>query len=297
MEAISILIKIMLFVIPLIVFIGMYKTQWNIVKQLSKEKSTNAVLNLLKEENAYEVSRYKKERKYFSVGYLDEYLSTKGGYYMFNWLNPATFLMVKFGLSILFLILGFLLANMGLYLSFPVSLLIGFVTAIAGFFVFDLVINISNESDNDEMVDDIHAIFNVLRMQARAGVFLSTSISECYLSVKQPRLKAALLEMSNKISLTNDLETAVYEFNRKFDNRYIDTLCITINQAQKSGKSVKLLEDLSKQIEDIQLAANIREKEKMDTKTQVFELIIYVDLLAIVLYALVIEMINTFSAF
>ena len=294
MNVLNILIHIMLILIPIIVLVGMYKTQWRIVKEQSREKSKKTVLSMLKDNNAYEVDKYRSNRSYFSVGRLDEYLSTHGGYYMFKWLDPASFIIVKFVCSLIFLLIGFMLCHSTLYLDFTYSIIVGIFTGIAGFFVFDLLLNVSDESDNEEMISDIHTIFNILRIQTRAGVFLSESLSECYLSVKNDRLKTALLEMTNKIAVTNDLETAIEEFNAKFNNSYIDTLCITLRQAQTSGKSLKLLEDLSKQIEDIQLAANIRERERMDTKVQVFELIVFVDLLAIVLFALALEMVNIF---
>lgn len=297
MNIIIILINIMLIVIPLIVLIGMYKTQWRMVKEQSREKSKNVVLSMLKDKNAYEVDKYKTNRNYFSVGHLDDYLSSRGAYYMFKWLDPAMFLIVKTVVAILFLVLGFMLCHSVLYLTFTYSIIIGLFFAVGGFYLFDLLINISDESDNEKMLNDIHTIFNILRIQTRAGVFLSESLSECYLSVKNDRLKTAFLEMTNKIAITNDLEESIDDFNRKFNNRYIDTLCITLKQARVSGKSLKLLEDLSKQIEDIQLASNIREREKMETKVQFFELIVFVDLLAIVLYALAIEMVNTFQAF
>ena len=47
-----------------------------------------------------------------------------------------------------------------------------------------------------------------------------------------------------KIVIKNDIESAVIEFNKCFENSYIDTLCVTIKQSLESGKSVQILEDL-----------------------------------------------------
>ena len=62
---------------------------------------------------------------------------------------------------------------------------------------------------NSEVEKDETIIFNndisTLKIQTKAGVFLSYSLSECYLIVKNARLKAAMLEMTNKIVIKNDV--------------------------------------------------------------------------------------------
>lgn len=280
------LIYIMLAVIPLIVFIGMYKTQWYMVKERSREQSRKAVLSLLKEENAYEVHQYNKSQGYFSISQIDKYLTSHGGYYMFKKLDPSSFIIIKFIIALVFFIMCLLFMTQSTNTTTFVACCASLILGIAGFFAFDLLINVSNDSDNEEMIDDIYTIFNVLKIQSKAGVYLSESLNECYLSVKNKRLKEALLEMINKISLKNDMNTAIDEFNEKFENSYIDNLCVTLKQAQTSGQSIKLLNDLSKQIEDMQIALNIRERNKMDTRVQILEVAVFVCLIAIVLVTL-----------
>lgn len=290
-NVIDILQLIFLILIPILVFVVIYKIKWNVVANKAGSKVKKSVLNML--ESNEEEDRLKMKKGYFNLERIDTYLRAKGGYYMFDWLEPFTFMMIKFGVAILFFIVGLSLIKNNLLLA----LIIGAVLAVGGFFAFDLLINVANDSDNDDMLNDIKSIFDTLKIQTKAGVFLSYSLSECYLIVKNARLKAAMLEMTNKIVIKNDIETAVTEFNKCFENSYIDTLCVTIKQSLESGKSVQILEDLSTQIADMQHAINIREREQMDSRIQLLEVLVFVGLIGSVLYALVIQMMGSMGGF
>lgn len=279
-----------LILIPIIVAIFVYKSQWGVMAKNVNAKVKKSVLDVLENTETEDLTKNKKS--YFNLERIDTFLRSHGGYYMFDWLEPFTFMMIKAGLALLFFIVGLSLGG-----SLLIGLILGTVLAVIGFFAFDFIIKVANDSDNDDMMDDIKSIFDTLKIQTKAGVFLSYSLSECYLIVKNARLKAAMLEMTNKIVIKNDIESAVTEFGKNFDNAYIDTLCITIKQSMESGKSVQILEDLSKQIADMQHAINVREREKMDSRIQALELGIFVGLIGAVLYALVIQMMGSMSGF
>ena len=280
-----------LLLIPIIVMVFVYKTQWGVLAGKANAKVKKSVLDML--ENNEEEDRLRNKRGYFNLERIDSYLRSHGGYFMFDWLEPFTFLMIKIGLALLFFAVGVSIIKGNLLLA----IIIGAVLSVVGFFSFDFIINVANDSDNDDMLTDIKAIFDTLKIQTKAGVFLSYSLCECYLIVKNARLKAAMLEMTNKIVIKNDIESAVTEFNKCFENSYIDTLCITIKQSMESGKSVQILEDLSKQIADMQHAINIREREKLDSRIQLLEVLVFVGLIGAVLYALVIQMMGSMSGF
>lgn len=279
-----------LILIPIIVAVFVYKSQWGVMAKNVNAKVKKSVLDVLENTETEDLTKNKKS--YFNLERIDTFLRSHGGYYMFDWLEPFTFMMIKAGLALLFFIVGLSLGG-----SLLIGLILGTVLAVIGFFAFDFIIKVANDSDNDDMMDDIKSIFDTLKIQTKAGVFLSYSLSECYLIVKNARLKAAMLEMTNKIVIKNDIESAVTEFGKNFDNAYIDTLCITIKQSMESGKSVQILEDLSKQIADMQHAINVREREKMDSRIQALELGIFVGLIGAVLYALVIQMMGSMSGF
>lgn len=278
---------IMLIFIPILTLVAVYKINWKVVSKSVNDRLRTQVLGMLTTEE--EVN---ENKGYFDLERIDKYLKNHGGYYMFTWLDPFTFIMIKIGVALLAFLTVFSLITS----SIPLALFAGAVAAVFGFFGFDLVLNIANDSDNDEMLADVKSIFDTLRTQTKAGVFLTNSLAECYMIVANARLKSALLDMTNKIIIKNDIEDAVKEFNEEFDSPYIDTLCVTILQSMESGKSVQILEDLSKQIADMQSAINIREQEKLDAKIQVLEMLIFVGLIGAVLFVLIMSMFGQFTS-
>lgn len=286
-QIITIFKYILLGAIPFFTLYFVYKVDWNVITKSANEKLRSQVLGLLESDDAIE-----EKSSYFDLERIDRYLRTHGGYYMFSWLDPFSFLMIKLGAALLGFLVVFSLMPNNLILAF----LGGLGGAVVGFFAFDWILNIANDSDNEEMLSDVKSIFDTLRTQTKAGVFLSNSLTECYMIVSNARLKSALLDMTNKIVIKNDIEDAVREFNKEFDSPYIDTLCVTILQSMESGKSVQILEDLSKQISDMQSAINIKEQERLDAKIQLLEMGVFVGLIGSVLYVLVMSMSGQFAS-
>ena len=57
------------------------------------------------------------------------------------------------------------------------------------------------------------------------------------------------------------------------------------------------LEDLSLQMNDLQHAINLKEKEALDRKVQIIELLIFVGLLAVTIFSLGMEVISSILTF
>lgn len=154
------------------------------------------------------------------------------------------------------------------------------------FFIPDILIKFSNSSDNDAMLSDIESIYDIMRIQARAGVFVQDSLLDCYISSKNKRLKAALLELCNQISTSSTMEEAVSEFEVKFNNNHIDILCIILRQAQTSGKTVQILSDMSEQIRQVRHSLAMKEEGRLERRIEVLELMIFIGVLAIGIYSM-----------
>lgn len=169
--------------------------------------------------------------------------------------------------------------------------------AVLGAELPDIFADISNEADNREMLEDIRTIFDTVRIQAKAGVFVTVSVMDCYLIVTHPRLKAALLEFNNRILAKNSLTEAIDGLEARFDNRYIDSFCIVLRQAMVSGRSVRILTDLSNQMTDVEHALRLRKKEKLDRKIQLLELLLFTGLLAVCIYAIAVEIMGAVMKF
>lgn len=104
-------------------------------------------------------------------------------------------------------------------------------------------------------------VYHALEIQIRAGVYVTDALAECYGSVQEPRLKQALLDLAGDIVMKADIFDAMERFQGKFDNRYIDSLCITILQALESGRAVELLGDIAEQIKDME--STVMERKKL----------------------------------
>ena len=278
LEHIVILKNILLFMIPVILFIILMKSRWKESALKVSDAGNDFVGRILK----------KSKLNYFQYDSIETFLNTKGAVYMFGTMaNPVIYMLIK---TLAFLLLFMTGVSVG---GFALAFLLG----ITGFFLPDVLLTVSNSADNDAMLGDIKCIYDTLRIQTKAGVFLSASLSECYLAVRNRRLKSALLELTNDISTRRDIDDALERFNEKFDCGQIDIFCIVIRQSMESGRSVKVLEDLSLQMNDLQHAINIKEKEALDRKVQIIELLIFIGLLAVTVYSLGVEVMSSILVF
>ena len=278
LEQVVLMKNILLVILPVLLMLALWKLGWKESVSRISDKGADFAGRILK----------KSKMSYLNFDSMQRFLTTKGAVYMFgDAATPVSFLAVKAISCLLLFITGMSLGG----------ILLGIVLGITGFFVPDMLLNLSNSMDNDAMLSDIKCIYDTLRIQTKAGVFLSASLCECYLAVRNRRLKSALLELSNDISTRYEIEDSLERFNEKFDCGQIDIFCIVIRQSMESGRSVKVLEDLSMQMNDLQHAINLKEKEALDRKVQIIELLIFVGLLAVTVYSLGVEVMSSILNF
>ena len=110
-------------------------------------------------------------------------------------------------------------------------------------------------------------------------------------------MKQALLELAGDLVMRAELEEQLVKFQGKFDNRYIDSLCMILLQAMESGQSVDLLGDLSEQIKDMEAAVLGQKKEALDRSVTFYQLGILVAVMGLVLYACVTQMFTAVTGF
>ena len=278
LEQVVLLKNILLVVLPILLLLIFMKIKWKENMEKTMDAGADFAGRILK----------KSKMSFLNFDSIQRFLKSKGAVYLFgDTATPVTFVTVK----VLLLLLLFL---MGVSIG---GILPGMFFGMVGFFLPDMLLTISNSADNDAMLEDIKCIYDTLRIQTKAGVFLSASLCECYLAVKNRRLKSALLELTNDISTRHEIEDALERFNEKFDCSQIDIFCIVIRQSMESGRSVKVLEDLSLQMNDLQHAINLKEKEALDRKVQIIELLIFVGLLAVTIFSLGMEVISSILTF
>ena len=144
-----------------------------------------------------------------------------------------------------------------------------------------------NKRDNNRMLPEIKLIYHALEIQIKAGVYVTDALTECYGSVRQPRLGQALLDLAGQIVMQSDIYEALDCFQKKFDNRHVDSLCITILQACESGQAVELLGDIGEQLKDMEAAVMNSKKSSLDRSITFYQLGILVAVMIVIVYACV----------
>ncbi len=217
----------------------------------------------------------------------DWLLRNGAGYHYASGVTPEGLLTV----SVLLGALGFWLGSaMGeVIIGVPVALVLGALP-------FGLL-PVLNRSDNEKMLPEIRMIYHALAMQIRSGVYVTDALAECYSAVENPRLQDALLALAGDLVMKSDLFEALDKFQRKFDNRYIDSLCITVISAMESGRAVELLGDISEQVKDMEQAVLSRRKAALDRSTTFYQLGILSAVLGIAIYSCVEYMLNSVAGF
>lgn len=191
-----------------------------------------------------------------------------------------------------FLMCRWLLLILGVLVFAPVFSKGAFV---AGGFLFFLpvwMLLYLNSRDNERLLPELKLVYNALELQIRAGVYVTDALTECYGSVREKRLRDALLDLAGDIVLRADIYEAMDKFQSRFDNRYIDSLCITILQALESGQAVEVLADIGEQIRDMEQAVLERKKAALDRSLTFYQLGILVVVMGIALYACVTHMLG-----
>lgn len=212
--------------------------------------------------------------KTFNYDMIEEYINSSGLAFMTNYkITPLTYMLLRIGLALFAMILGMQL-----------NLFAGLLLLPIGYFGLDFIINMSDKADNDKMLSDIEDVYDTLRIQTKAGVYITSVLTDCYLVVKNKRLKSAFLKLTSDIAAKNDIDTALDDFRGKFRNEYIDTLVIIIKQSMQTGQAAKMFEDIREQISDINAAMVINEKNYINSKIILVQMIVYVAIIVVSVY-------------
>lgn len=196
-----------------------------------------------------------------------------------KWINPTGYLALRIVCALL-----------GLVALSGISIGYGVLAAVLLFYIPGWMLLYLNKKDNVRLLPEMKLVYHALELQIRAGVYVTDALAECYGSVQDGRLRQALLDLAGDIVMKSDIYEALEHFRRKFENRYIDALCITILQALESGQAVELLSDISEQIKDMEATVMASKKGALDRSITFYQLGVLAAVLAVVLYACVTHM-------
>jgi Flp pilus assembly protein TadB len=227
------------------------------------------------------------EKMIFHYDHIHTYLEKKGASFHFGaWVDPIRYL----ALRIVLLIVGFFVGNLfGVWYSMAAEILFFFLPA--------AFLTYLNAKDNERLLPELKLVYHALAMQIKAGVYVSDALTECYGSVQEDRLRQALLDLSAELVMKSDFGEALEKLQSKFDNRYIDSLCITLFQAQESGQAVELLSDIAEQIKDMEVTLLTKKKGALDRNVTFYQLGIFAVVIGVVLYACVQNIFQAISFF
>lgn len=233
--------------------------------------------------NAYEnICMHAKSRKKGLLDYagIEQYLQVHGAAYHYGkWVNPVNYVALCGGCGMFIFAIG------SMWGVIPGALL-----GVMGIWLPNMLLEYLNKRDNEKMMAELDMIYSALAIQIRAGVYITDALAECYGSVEHERLRDALQNLSGDIVMKADLDSALEHFQGQFNNRYIDSLCITVLQAMESGQAVELLGDIAEQIKDMELILQHKKKEKLNRSVTFYQLGIFALILVLVLYACVVHL-------
>lgn len=141
-----------------------------------------------------------------------------------------------------------------------------------------------NRRDNERLLPELKLVYHALEIQIRAGVYVTDALAECYGNVQAKRLRQALLELAGDIVMKADVSDSLEKFQGKFNNPYVDSLCITVLQALESGQAVELLRDIGEQVKDMEAAVLERKKASLDRRLTFCQLGVLTVVLGVALY-------------
>lgn len=209
--------------------------------------------------------------KMFSYNEIETFIKSSGLDFMFKGLTPIGYIVIKF-------VTAFVFAIAGLY---GFGLLAGIIAFIIGFVFIDFIAQQSNSGDNRQMLLDLKGVYDTLRIQTRAGIYTSQILSDCFMIVKNKRLREAMMKLTSSITVHNDIEGSLEEFRSKFSNDYIDSLSLIIRQSMVTGLSTQMLEDIKLQMENIENALLLADKRATENKVTFVQLILYISVIAV----------------
>lgn len=254
------------------------------IRQLGRAQPRRKLLRACEEFGGYLAARSRDSTWYQRT---EEWLLKKGAaFHLGNWLRPDTWLLLNLGMAFIGFVIGRELAPAG-----------GVIMAVGFYCLPRLLVQYLDSRDNERMLSELKLIYHGLEIQIRAGVYLTDALTECYAGVQDVRLRKAMLDLAGAVTMNADVYEALNHFQRCFDNRYIDALCITLLQAMESGQAVELLSDIAEQVKDMEVSIMERRKGTLDRYLTFYQLGILAAVLGVVLYSCITQMFSTALSF
>lgn len=166
------------------------------------------------------------------------------------------------------------------------------VIATFGWFFLDIFLRASNKSSNDEMMPDIMEMSRSVLYAKRGGQYIADALKDAVIVVENKRLKTAFMQFRNDMDSGKNLDDCLQELEMSFSNGEISSFCTVIKSLQTTGQVDEALRTLENNIEREQISVNKRRCLMLEHKTMMYVLLIAVDILAMILYCIIMKLLE-----
>lgn len=175
--------------------------------------------------------------------------------------------------------------------------LISSVVALAGWFILDLFIRLENKSSNDAMMSDIVEMSRSVLYGKRGGQYIADAMKDAVVVVENKRLKTALIKLRNNLEGEMSIDESLEELELSFNSGEISAFCTVIRSLQSTGQVDESLKTLESNIERAQVSVNKRRCVMLENKTMMYVMLIAFDILAVILYCIIMKLLEMQIAF
>lgn len=181
----------------------------------------------------------------------------------------------------------FMLQGLGIH-SFKKGILL--VSFVLGWFFLDFLLKAKNKASNDEMMPDIMEMSRSVLYGKRGGQYIADALKDAVIVVENKRLKSALLKLRTDLDAGKSLEECLSDLELSFSNAEISSFCTVIKSLQVTGQVDEALKTLEQNIEREQISVNKRRCLRLEQKTMLYVILIAMDILAMILYCIIMKL-------
>lgn len=168
---------------------------------------------------------------------------------------------------------------------------------VVGFFFLDLYLYMRNKSSNEEMMVDIMEMSRSVLYGKRGGQYISDALKDSVIVVENKRLKLALIRLRNSLDSGMSIEECLQEMELSFSSGEISAFCTVVKSLQSTGQVDESLKVLENNIEREQNSVNKRRLVILENKTMMYVMMVAFDILALILYCVIMKLLDMQIAF
>lgn len=142
------------------------------------------------------------------------------------------------------------------------------------------------------MMPDIMEMSRSVLYGKRGGQYIADALKDSVLVVENKRLKTALMRLRNDLDSGRSLDECLEELEMSFSNGEISSFCTVIKSLQATGQVDEALRTLENSIEREQISVNKRRCTILEQKTMMYVIFIAVDILAMILYCIIMKLLE-----